>query len=617
MDLVREFRACDQNGRPVYDGQPSVTFAATNGSGPAARTRGAAFTLLIALGSFAGVPAAGAICTANIGATPVTCDLSPTADRPQVRRDDYGVAHITAQTYYGLNFQIGVEDARDRLVQLEFFRRNSKGTLAEVFGRDEIQADADTRTMLYTEEELQYFFSTLPCQLQVALTAYTDGINSYINRIYRARMLRVPHEFFDIGALVTLMTPKGLPAGSMPYQIIPVGKETVFKPGPWTVTDSVGVAEMLVAEFGGGGGRQLRQLALLNYLTAWLTRQGETQPPERAMQIFNDVRWIRDPNAPTSVPQTGAIGPVITETGTLTIPAPPPCDFGVQGQGHTAALAERSAFLDQVPPAAVLHAVADLDRLQDEIRRRAKEYGVPTLHGSNSWLVTPSRSANGQALLWGGPQEGFAVPNVDNEAYGRTPDLAVGGMKIPGAPATLIGVTDQFAWTTTSGEMDNSTVYVESLDPSRAPTNPQTADSQYYFLFNGTYQPMDRRVEIIHYPGEDSSKAPQYGRPSGAPVAYNIFRVNDCDPQHFHGPVTTFDFSDPTHPVAFSMKTAYWKNETATLAGFAGFSTAKNFQDFDNAVAKIVSLHNFLYADYLGNIAVLDHRQQGELPAGV
>ncbi len=39
-----QVRACDQVGRPVHDGQPTVDVAATNGSGPAARTPGAALS---------------------------------------------------------------------------------------------------------------------------------------------------------------------------------------------------------------------------------------------------------------------------------------------------------------------------------------------------------------------------------------------------------------------------------------------------------------------------------------------------------------------------------------------------------------------------------------------
>ncbi|MGD0948208.1 MAG: hydantoinase B/oxoprolinase family protein [Candidatus Binatia bacterium] len=46
-----DLRACDQIGLPVHDGQSS-TFAATNGSGPAARTRGAARPLFTTIASY-------------------------------------------------------------------------------------------------------------------------------------------------------------------------------------------------------------------------------------------------------------------------------------------------------------------------------------------------------------------------------------------------------------------------------------------------------------------------------------------------------------------------------------------------------------------------------------
>ncbi len=573
---------------------------------------------LIVVGAMFGAQLAaaqGTLCTANVGGTPTVCDLTPKHDQITVRHDRYGVPHVTAQTFYGLNFQTGFEDARDRLVQLEFFRRASKGTLSEVFGRSELQMDMDTRLVLYTEEERQYLFTTLPCPTQIALQAYADGVNRYLQLIYRGRQDKIPHEFYNIGDLAFLSTPFGLPAGAT-YQILTIRGEHVFKPGPWTVTDSIAIGEMLVSQFGGGGGRQLGDLAIRNYLTTVLTNQGVSNPADEAMRIFNDVRWTNDPKAPTSVPASGAIGPVITETGTLNIAPPPPCAFGAQPATTRSAVAH-SDFLDQIPPASVLHALRDFDRLRSGIERRAKRFAVPRLHGSDAWVVAPFRSENHQALLWGGPQEGFDNPNINNEAYSRTPDFAVGGMKIPGAPGVLIGTTDRFAFTTTSGEMDNETVYIESLDPARAPTNPQTADSQYYFLFNGTYRQMDRRVEVVHYAGENPTHAPQYGPPSRAPILFNVFRVNDCDAQHFHGPVISLDLlTDPAHPRAYTQKTAYWKNEQSTLDGFASFNTAKNFTDFDNAVAKIVSLHNFFFADYLGNIAYWSAGSKVNYPPG-
>src|SRR5262249_50109275 len=174
-----------------------------------------------------------------------------------------------------------------------------------------------------------------------------------------------------------------------------------------------------------------------------------------------------------------------------------------------------------------------------------------------------------------------------------------GGMVIAGGPGVLIGQTSRFAFTTTSGEIDNSTLYVETLASPAAP-EPQSADAQYQFLLNGAFVPMDRRTETFHYAGEDSSKPAAYA-PAGpalddGPLLFHVFRGNDCDPAPFHGYVVEFD---PTAvpPRAFTYKTAYWKNESSTVDGFLGFGLDQDFDDFQASVDKVVSLHNFFFAD--------------------
>src|SRR5262245_23700131 len=253
-------------------------------------------------------------------------------------------------------------------------------------------------------------------------------------------------------------------------------------------------------------------------------------------------------------------------------------------------------------------------RHAEELNRR---FGVFVTSGSNAWLVAPERSATGNALLWGGPQEGFDNPNIDWEAYILSPHLKAGGMMIAGVPGVLIGQTDRFAWTTTSGEIDNSTLYVENLDAPVAP-EPQTADAQYAVLLDGSYVPMERRAELFHYAGEDSSKpanAPGGPAPDDPPLLYNVFRVHDCDPDHFHGYVLEFDLA-ASPPRAFSYKTAYWKNEVGTAQGFLEFGLDRTFDEYYASVDKIVSLHNFFYADQRGNIAYWSAGARPAFPEG-
>ena len=78
--------------------------------------------------------------------------------------------------------------------------------------------------------------------------------------------------------------------------------------------------------------------------------------------------------------------------------------------------------------------------------------------------------------------------------------------------------------------------------------------------------------------------------------------MNDCDAAHFHGFVLEFDLT-ASPPRAFTYKTAYWKNESSTVQGFIEYGLDKDFDEFQASVHKVVSLHNFFFADQKGNIA--------------
>jgi Penicillin amidase len=81
--------------------------------------------------------------------------------------------------------------------------------------------------------------------------------------------------------------------------------------------------------------------------------------------------------------------------------------------------------------------------------------------GSNAIAVSPSRSADGDALLWGAPQEGFGTPSVDGEQYLGAPGYDAGGMYVTGEPFVLIGRNANVAWTSTSEELVDPRVYIE------------------------------------------------------------------------------------------------------------------------------------------------------------
>ena len=112
----------------------------------------------------------------------------------EIRVDRWGIAHIYAETEHDLFFAQGWNAARDRLFQLELWRRQATGTVAEILGPREIQRDVGTRLFKFRgdlEQELSHYH---PHGVQI-VGAYVDGINAYIARANRrpgAPPARVP-----------------------------------------------------------------------------------------------------------------------------------------------------------------------------------------------------------------------------------------------------------------------------------------------------------------------------------------------------------------------------------------------------------------------------------------
>src|SRR5262249_56550712 len=124
------------------------------------------------------------------------------------------------------------------------------------------------------------------------------------------------------------------------------------------------------------------------------------------------------------------------------------------GRAPVAAGAPQRGCVRRPEPTTTLKGLRAAERLEREARDLNRRSGVFIHSGSNAWVVSPARTANGRALLWGGPQEGFDNPNIDWEMYVRARRMHAGGMMIAGVPGVLIGQTNRFAFTTTSGEID-------------------------------------------------------------------------------------------------------------------------------------------------------------------
>lgn len=111
-------------------------------------------------------------------------------------RDSAGIVHIEAQNEHDLFFAQGYSAARDRLFQLELWRRQATGTMAEALGPRWVARDRAARLMRFRGDmnaELAHYHP----RGRAIIQAFVDGVNAYVDRVRREPALLPP----DLAAL--------------------------------------------------------------------------------------------------------------------------------------------------------------------------------------------------------------------------------------------------------------------------------------------------------------------------------------------------------------------------------------------------------------------------------
>jgi penicillin amidase len=109
--------------------------------------------------------------------------------------DAWGVPHIYARSIDDAFFVQGFNAARDRLFQIDLWRRRGLGQLSEVLGSDYVEQDRATRLFLYRGDMQKEWASYGPMAKRMA-EAFAAGINAYIDALDPARL---PLEFRVLG----------------------------------------------------------------------------------------------------------------------------------------------------------------------------------------------------------------------------------------------------------------------------------------------------------------------------------------------------------------------------------------------------------------------------------
>lgn len=124
----------------------------------------------------------------------------------EIRIDDAGICHLRAENLDDLFFLQGFNAARDRLWQIDLWRKRGLGLLAADFGPGFFAQDKACRAFLYRGDMAAEWTSYAPDAEAIA-TAFTRGINAYV-ALTRREPDRLPEEFRLLGTEPALWQPE-------------------------------------------------------------------------------------------------------------------------------------------------------------------------------------------------------------------------------------------------------------------------------------------------------------------------------------------------------------------------------------------------------------------------
>lgn len=367
----------------------------------------------------------------------------PGLERPvEILKDRWGISHIYAQTEHDLFFAQGYNAARDRLFQLELWRRQATGTVAELLGPRELKRDIGTRLFRFRKDLGQELAHYHPRGAAI-VSAFVAGINAYIDEANKA--------------------PEGLP---LEFRLLGT------RPQHWTPEVVISRHQGLL----GNIGEELdygRAVAVLGpEKVKWLAGFGPGDPN----LIFDPAIDPRLLSA-NILESYGAF-----RTGLRFRPEDVAAGFRAGGAGGGGGTAGRSRAAD-LSPASPAEEWPGGGRL--------RPWGGEDV-GSNNWVVNGSRSESRYPMMANDPHRAQSAPSLRYWVHLVGPGWNVIGGGEPALPGISIGHNGYGAWGLTVFETDGEDLYVYD-------TNPENGNQ---YRYNGQWETMTVLREQIGVRGE-------------------------------------------------------------------------------------------------------------------
>ena len=375
----------------------------------------------------------------------------------KVITDSNLVYHVFADSSRDLYFSQGYLTARHRLWQMEFQTFAAAGRLSELVGEKALEYDRFRRRfgMLWAAENSLAEALKDP-ESALALNAYSDGVNAYINDL----------------------TAKELP---LEYKLLG------YSPEPWS---------------------PLKTSLLLKYmsfdLTGWsddryLTNTVNKFGPDAINKLF-----------PAYLPGTETIMP----RGT---PWPAPSAFEnsevtYEKTGRSVkGLSMKSGIFNNVTKGTFSSKILASRPVLPRVSSIVPAARPNPANGSNNWAVSGKYTRSGTPILCNDPHLGLNLPSLWYQIQLSGPGYNCAGVSLPGAPGIIIGFNDSITWGVTNTGADVLDFFKVQIRSAAA--------KEYLSDEKGTWAAFALRTEAIKVRGRATVYDTIRFTPDG-PVAY-------------------------------------------------------------------------------------------------
>ena len=135
--------------------------------------------------------------TASVASDTAEYQVDGLSAAAEIIVDEYGVPHIYANDHYDVFFVQGFNAARDRLWQIDLWKRRGLGQLSEILGEHHIAQDKAARMFVYRGDMYAEWLAYGNDAKRIA-ESFTAGINAFVD-VAKANPDLMPVEFAMLG----------------------------------------------------------------------------------------------------------------------------------------------------------------------------------------------------------------------------------------------------------------------------------------------------------------------------------------------------------------------------------------------------------------------------------